>query len=158
MSAGLPRATAVVDGRLLPAGITEEVIRAVVHGFYDRVRRDELLGPVFERAIVPEKWPAHLARMCDFWSSVLLRTERYDGRPLQPHLGLPVDDAHFRRWLSLFEAVVAAHCDGEARDIFMERAVRIAHSFRLAIAFQRGEDTTRIAPILASDSRSGEQV
>lgn len=152
MSAGLPRATPVVDGRLLPEGITEDVIRSIVHAFYDRVRGDELLGPVFDGAIASEAWPGHLARMCDFWSSVLLRTDRYGGHPLQPHLRLPVDEAHFRRWLSLFEDAVAAHCSGEARDILMERATRIAHSFRLAIAFERGQDTTVIRPILPSGS------
>ena len=35
-------------------------------------------------AIKPEAWPRHLGKMCDFWSSTLLRTGRYDGRPLPP--------------------------------------------------------------------------
>ena len=77
--------TMVVDGRPLPEALDEALIRAVVHAFYDDVRRDPLLGPVFDARIAPEEWPHHLAKLCDFWSATLLRTGRYAGRPLPPH-------------------------------------------------------------------------
>lgn len=143
-----PQRTMVVDGTPLPDSLDEAMIRDVVHGFYDEVRRDPLLGPVFNGAITPEEWPAHLDKLCDFWSATLLRTGRYAGRPLPPHLRIPgLGEDHFRRWLGLFRDTVRRRCPPEAAALFMDRALRIAHSFRLAVAFNRGEDTTRIAPI-----------
>lgn len=143
-----PQRTIVIDGSPLPQVLDEAMIRAVVHGFYDEIREDELLGPIFNGAIAPGDWPAHLAKMCDFWSATLLRTGRYDGRPLPPHLAIPgLGEEHFRRWLTLFRATVTRLCPPEVARLFMDRALRIAHSFRLAVAFSRGGDTLAVEPI-----------
>src|SRR5690606_1152406 len=69
--------------------VNEDSIRRLVHEFYDAVRRDDVIGPIFLARIAPGRWPFHLNRMCDFWSSVLLRTGRYQGQPLPPHLRIP---------------------------------------------------------------------
>lgn len=145
---GAPARTMLVDGKPLPEALDEAMIHAVVHGFYAEVRRDPLIGPIFNGAIAPEEWPAHLDKLCDFWSATLLRTDRYGGRPLPPHLRIPdLGEAHFRRWLGLFRDTVERLCPGDVAALFMDRALRIAHSFRLAVAFSRGEDTTSIIPI-----------
>ena len=78
------------------------MIERLVRGFYGRVRDDALIGPGVRGGIAD--WEPHLARMCAFWSSVALMTGRYHGQPMQKHLPLPVDAAHFDRWLALFEA------------------------------------------------------
>lgn len=141
--------TIIVNGAPLPGALDERMIHDVVHGFYGQIRTDDLLGPVFNAAIAPEEWPRHLGKMCDFWSATLLRSGRYEGRPLPPHLAIPeLGEAHFRRWLTLFRATVTRICTPEVVSLFMDRALRIAHSFRLAIAFSRGEDTLGIKPIL----------
>ncbi|MCB1444530.1 MAG: group III truncated hemoglobin [Rhizobiaceae bacterium] len=143
-----PQRTVIIDGKPLPDLLDEATIHAVVHGFYDKIRKDDLLGPIFNRIIAPDAWPAHLARMCDFWSATLLRTDRYEGRPLPPHLSIPeLGEAHFRRWLSLFQATVTRLCPPEVAELFLDRALRIAHSFRMAIAFHRGEDSMQVMPI-----------
>ncbi|MDW6024231.1 group III truncated hemoglobin [Mesorhizobium sp. BAC0120] len=140
--------TVLINGALLPDALDERMIHDVVHGFYAAIRNDALLGPIFNGAIAPEAWPVHLAKMCDFWSSMLLKTGRYDGRPLSPHLGISgLGEEHFRRWLKLFRSTVKRLCPPEVAALFMERALRIAHSFRLAVAYNRGEDTLAIAPI-----------
>lgn len=142
------RKTIIVDGRPLPELLDEDMIRAVVHTFYDSIRKDDLIGPVFNGAIAEDAWPHHLAKMCDFWSATLLRTGRYEGRPLPPHLALPgLGEEHFRRWLTLFRATVDKVCPPEVARLFMDRALRIAHSFRLALAFNRGENTLSVEPI-----------
>ena len=144
------RRTMVVDGTPLPDALDEKMIRDVVHTFYAQVRRDPLIGPIFNGTIPAEEWPGHLRKLCDFWSSMLLRTGRYEGRPLPPHLKLPeLGETHFRRWLELFRNTVRQLCPPEVEALFMERALRIAHSFRLAVAFNRGDDTTAIVPITA---------
>lgn len=141
--------TILVNGIPLPEMLDETMVHDVVHGFYDEIRKDDLLGPIFSAAINPDQWPHHLAKMCDFWSATLLRTSRYEGRPLPPHLAIPgLGEEHFRRWLTLFRATVNRLCPTEVAGLFMDRALRLAHSFRLAVAFSRGENTVFIEPIL----------
>ena len=57
----------------LPDIRTDDDIRQLVDGFYQRVQTDDLLGPVFG-AVVRDQWPRHLATMYDFWSGLLLGT------------------------------------------------------------------------------------
>ena len=42
-----------------------EKIRCLVDSFYESVRRDPLLGPIFEETIAD--WGAHLPTMYRFW-------------------------------------------------------------------------------------------
>jgi hemoglobin len=101
----------IVNGLPVPEALDEHMIQSVVHEFYAAIRRDDLLGPIFDRAIAPDQWPAHLDKLCNFWSGALLRTSRYDGRPLPPHLSIPeLGEEHFRRWLKLFSLTVRRIC------------------------------------------------
>lgn len=117
-------------------GIDEPMISRLVEAFYDRVRLDPLIGPVFDARI--SDWGPHLAQMKLFWSSVALMSGAYHGRPMPKHLPLPVDARHFDRWLELFEATAAEVCPPAAAAHFMERARRIAESLELGIAGAHG--------------------
>ncbi len=76
---------------------TEEEIVELVHRFYDKVRQDEVLGPVFGRHV--KNWDAHLPTMVDFWSSALRGTARFRGSPMPRHAALPgLSIALFQRW------------------------------------------------------------
>jgi hemoglobin len=82
--------------------ISEGAIRRLVGDFYVKVRADPELGPIFARAI-PGDWEPHLAKMCDFWSSVMLTMGRYKGNPLAARLRIDGMEARlFGRWLELF--------------------------------------------------------
>jgi len=116
-------------------GITEDVIRSLVHGFYAKVRNDKELGPIFDARI--KNWDSHLQRMCAFWSSVVLLTGRYHGRPMEKHLSLPVDSYHFDRWLALFQETAFELCGPVAANVFIERAARSAESLESGIVSQR---------------------
>lgn len=118
-------------------GIDEAMIERIVQAFYARVRADEVLGPVFAARI--SDWGAHLQRMCAFWSSVLLMSGRYHGRPMPAHARLPVDASHFDRWLALFEATAREVCPPPAADLFIDKARMIAQSLELGVASYRGE-------------------
>jgi hemoglobin len=129
--------------RLAPGtgvGVTEDMIYAVVHAFYGRIRADAILGPIFEQAIAPEAWPAHLAKMCDFWSSVLLMTGRFHGSPMAVHVGIPdLSPPHFAQWLRLFRLTTAELCPPAAAELFLAKAEMIAQSLQLGISASRGE-------------------
>ena len=130
------RRAAIVDRIRVETGIDEAMIERLVDGFYDRVRADPLLGPVFASRI--EDWGPHLEQMKLFWSSVALMSGVYHGRPMPKHLPLPVDARHFDRWLELFEATAHDLCPPAAADHFIERARRIAESLELGIAGANG--------------------
>lgn len=130
------------------AGVTEAMIRAVVHGFYGRIRDDALLGPIFAGVIGSgENWDRHLGKMCDFWSSVLLMTGRYEGRPMPAHIRIPgLDAAHFGHWLALFRATVSELCPPAAAALFADRAEKIAASLLQGVRFARGEMPDWLGP------------
>jgi len=117
-------------------GIDEAMIETLVHAFYDRVRADPLIGPVFTSRITD--WDTHLQRMCLFWSSVVLMSGRYHGAPMQKHAPLPVDAQHFDRWLALFRETATAVCPPRAAELFIERAGLIARSLELGVATAHG--------------------
>ena len=79
-----------------------ESITQLVHGFYGDVRRDPLLGPVFEKALHGQ-WDAHLQRLVDFWSTVALGTRSFKGDVFGKHMAVDgVAPEHFAVWLRLW--------------------------------------------------------
>ena len=138
------------SGRVIPDGLDEALIRAVVDQFYARVRRDDIIGPVFNRIIAETAWPHHLDLITDFWSSMLLGSGRYAGRPMPKHLAIgELEDRHFARWLALFRDTVETLCPPAAAALFVDRAERVAHSFRIGLAMHRGQDSLAVAPMRA---------
>lgn len=128
------RATAAAITR---TGIDEAMIEQQVRTFYGRVRDDVVLGPIFAARIT--NWEPHLVQICAFWSSVMLQTGRYHGRPMQQHFKLPITGAHFDRWLSMWEAVARELCPPAQAALFIERARQIGESLELGIAGARGQ-------------------
>ena len=123
----------------LAAGVTEPMIAALVPAFYARVRADPALGPIFDR-VIGDGWDEHLAKLCDFWSSVLLMTGRFKGSPMRAHAAVPdIAPAHFVRWLELFEATARELCPPAAADLFVAKARMIGQSLQLGLAASRGE-------------------
>ena len=127
------RASAEIAER---TGIDAAMIDRLVRTFYGKVRQEEVLAPLFAARICD--WEPHLARMCEFWSSVALMSGAYHGRPMEKHLPLPVDGRHFDRWLGLFREAAREVCPPAAADHFIERAERIAQSLEMGIAVTQG--------------------
>ena len=117
--------------------INEASIGRLVATFYDRARSDAVIGPIFTANVTD--WDHHISQITDFWSSVMLRTSRYQGRPMRPHLVLPLQGAHFDRWLGLFQATARELYPADVAEAFIIRARRIADSFEMAIGTQHGE-------------------
>lgn len=110
----------------------------LVHAFYARVRADPELGPIFNGAI-GDRWDAHLAKLTDFWSSVMLMTGRFKGSPMAVHTALPrAEPADFQRWLELFGRTADEVCPADAAALFRAKAEMIAQSLQLGISVHRG--------------------
>ena len=123
----------------VPGGATATSVDALVEAFYAKVRQDDLIGPVFERAI-GDHWDAHLAKLKDFWSSVMLQTGRFRGAPMAAHLALgEIGPAHFCRWLALFHETATEVCPPAPAAAFIACSNMIAQSFQLGLAAARGD-------------------
>ncbi len=118
-------------------GITEASLKSLVDAFYAKVRQDPLIGPVFNAAI--DDWPEHLDKLQAFWSSVMLTTGRYKGRPLPAHVkhGDSISPASFDRWLALWRVTTDEMLDAVSAAALQDKAGRIAESLSLGIAFNR---------------------
>jgi hemoglobin len=105
-------------------------ITTLVHEFYDDVRADAVLGPVFDSAI-GDRWDAHLARMVEFWSTVMLGTRDFQGNVFGTHMALQgIEPDHFRRWLTMFFATTERLFDPAVAHEFQLVGQRIASSLQ----------------------------
>ena len=99
-----------------------EDINRLVHTFYRRIRKDELLGPIFNGHIANEQWPAHLDKLTDFWETNLLGIQNFKGHPSQKHaavdrnLGHTIEQVHFGTWLNLWFETIDKLYEGELAD------------------------------------------
>lgn len=112
-------------------GLDQEMLTDLVHGFYDKIRKDAVLAPIFDSRLT--EWPPHLDRMVSFWSSVALMTGTYHGKPVPAHAHLPVTRAHFDRWLTLFRETANEICTPLGAAHVIERAERIARSLHMSV-------------------------
>jgi len=115
-------------------GIDESYLSRMVDEFYDRVRADARLGPIFESAI-GEDWGPHLRKMKAFWAAVALSAGGYSGRPVPVHRALTdVEPRDFDRWLGLFRATLTDTAPTPEAVSYLDiRAERIAQSLRMAM-------------------------
>ena len=118
-------------------GIDDAFIAELVEGFYDTVRRDGRFGLIFARHV--KDWPLHLARMKDFWASIMIESGRFNGSPMQKHIaigGLEAED--FAHWQLLWDQTLTRLApDPVVRDRFREAARRIGESLLMGIEIDR---------------------
>lgn len=121
----------------------EAAIAALVPAFYERVRADDLIGPVFARAVVD--WDHHHARLASFWSSVMMGTGRFKGSPMQAHLRHKdhIRPEMFDRWLTLWDEVTGEMLPPAAAREMQARARTMGESFKLALFFRIEDAITR---------------
>jgi hemoglobin len=113
-----------------------EDVKVMVDEFYGKIRKDELLGPIFEN-IIQDRWPEHLEKMYSFWQTILLEERTYSGRPFVPHMNLPVEQKHFDRWLFLFSETVDELYSGQKAITAKLQGKRMAEMFLLKINYFR---------------------
>jgi len=133
--------------------ITEAQLETLVPRFYERVRDDALIGPVFDTAIAD--WEIHLEKLTAFWSSVMLTSGRYKGNPVaahMQHLGT-ITPPMFDRWLDLWAEVTNELLPPASAAALQGKAGRIAESLKLALFFRLAPTAAKqpaLAPVIHS--------
>jgi hemoglobin len=118
-------------------GVDADFVSSFVEAFYAKIRKDDLLGPIFAEKI--RDWDDHLGRMKRFWRSVLFSSGEYAGNPMVKHVALPeLGKDHFAHWLELFYATLRdLGGNDEAVELVGSRARMIADSLLTGIAIKR---------------------
>ena len=121
-------------------------IIVLVDAFYERIRSDESLGPIFNNKIGSE-WNSHLETMYNFWDSVLFRAGTFRGNPPLKHQWVhqatPLSPALFDRWLTLFKETLDANFEGP-KALFAWRAAQdIASVLQRKLKLEHPKETIR---------------
>jgi hemoglobin len=105
-------------------------IERLVDCFYEKVRADDLLGPIFND-IAKVDWSSHLPKLYAFWQTVLFGDGGFKGNLLGTHLKLrseaSMDWQRFQRWLDLFLSTVDEMFTGERAARIKNTANDMAH-------------------------------
>lgn len=120
-----------------------EDIQLMVNSFYEKIRRDDLLGDIFN-LIIQDNWDTHLEKMYRFWQTVLLGERTYYGSPFAPHAKMPIEQKHFERWKALFVDTVDEYFIGKKADEAKWRAEKMAEMFLMKIEYFNNSQTKPI--------------
>lgn len=104
-------------------------IENLINSFYDKVKADDILGPIFNVQI-PVNWEVHLPVMYKFWENAIFYSGGYTGNPMTLHAHIHkkigLEAKQFERWLKLFNETTDELFEGEKAGLAKERAFSIA--------------------------------
>ncbi|MHA7944507.1 group III truncated hemoglobin [Formosa sp. 3Alg 14/1] len=101
-------------------------VHKLVSAFYDKIRKDDFLGPFFEPIITD--WPEHIDRLTSFWESSLFLKTKYYGNPLERHIRVDeennnaISEQHFGAWLNLWLETIDQLFEGDIANNAKQRA------------------------------------
>lgn len=111
-------------------------IEFLMNSFYDKVRRDEVIGYIFND-VAKVDWDHHIPIICDFWENILFQTNVYKGNPMLTHIRLhamtTLTKTHFDQWQKLFLETVDEHFEGEKAELAKQRARSVATMMQIKI-------------------------
>lgn len=114
--------------------LTTDHIKKLVTHFYQKVRLDDILGPIFND-IAKVDWDHHIPLICQFWNSIMLKTNEYHGNAYRKHVVLgektQLTEEHFARWLMLFEEEALKYLPAQEARLIVEKANMIARSLKI---------------------------
>lgn len=113
---------------------TIDDIKLLVNTFYDKIKVDLLLGPIFN-GVIKDNWPVHLEKMYRFWQTVLMGKHTYYGSPFPPHAQLPVNQKHFDAWLGHWHSTIDQFFEGTKAEEAKWRGDKMAVMFLSKISY-----------------------
>ena len=123
-----------------------EDIELLVRSFYDSVRHDQVLGPIFNQVI--DDWETHFVLLTDFWETNLFFVKGYKGNPHRAHIevdqsvGHTISQGHFGIWLQYWFQTVDYLFKGDKAEAAKTRARNMSTGMFIKI-FQARETLAR---------------
>lgn len=134
--------------------LDEAAIAQLVDRFYEKVRVDALLGPVFNPAV--HDWDEHKRLLTSFWASVMLRAGTYRGNPMSAHRPHPIRSEHFAHWLHLWNETTREVLDADSAARMLEHAQRIGRGLQLGLGLLDRPDARMLGiPLVGGCSHLG---
>ena len=105
-------------------------VQELVETFYNKVRADTTLGPIFSTIVTD--WKGHVNLLTDFWDTQLFLKRKYHGNPVAAHqkvddkTGNSITSEHFGLWLNLWFATIDELFEGETAWIAKNRAQKMS--------------------------------
>lgn len=118
---------------MIYSDINKESIDKLMDIFYDKIKSDNNLGPIFKSKIGESKeaWDKHKDKISNFWQGQILGEGNYRGQPMKTHIELPpFPQEFFNIWLDLFSQSLDLVFDDNCKAVFLKRAQMIANSFQ----------------------------
>jgi hemoglobin len=109
----------------------------LVSKFYEKVRKDDILGPFFNKTI--KDWDAHLDHLTTFWESSLFLKTKYSGNPIEAHAKVDanhnysITELHFGLWLNLWFQTIDELFEGDYTENAKRRARKMGTFLYLKI-------------------------
>lgn len=125
----------------------------LVHTFYSKIRKDELLGPIFNKHISESQWPEHIEKLTDFWETNLFGVAKFKGNPTAKHINVDksqnhkIEQKHFGVWLQLWFETIDQLFEGELAFKAKQSAHKMSTGQYLAIWNNRPENIKPTAKI-----------
>lgn len=103
------------------------------------MQNDEILRPIFND-VAKVDWTHHIPLICQFWNSIMLKTNEYHGNAYRKHtmLGekINITETHFSRWLILFQEEAFKHLPETEAKLIADKASMIANSLMIGAIFK----------------------
>ncbi|HPE82804.1 MAG: group III truncated hemoglobin [Aequorivita sp.] len=126
---------------------SREDVSLLVTTFYSKVRKEPLLGPIFNGIITD--WETHLELLTDFWETNLFFKRKYFGNPMHAHIevdkkvGGTINELHFGTWINLWHETIDELFEGETANIAKNRARNMGTFIHLNVFNARNEGTQK---------------
>ncbi|MFS4493234.1 group III truncated hemoglobin [Maribacter sp. 2308TA10-17] len=112
-------------------------VNDLVVSFYQKVRKHDILGPIFNQIITD--WEVHFELLTDFWETQLFLKRKYQGNPVSVHQEVDdktnnsVSSEHFGLWLNLWFETIDELFEGETAWVAKNRAQKMSTMLFLKI-------------------------
>ena len=116
----------------------------LVTTFYGKIRKDFLLGPIFNEMI--DDWEEHLERLTDFWETNLFFAKSYKGNPIEKHVEVDkkfdgkINELHFGTWINLWYQTIDELFEGDTAQIAKNRARNMGSHIHIHLFNARKKD------------------
>ena len=109
-----------------------EDVKRLVIAFYNEIKSDEKLGPIFTEIIPEDHWTSHIDKLIDFWMAHLFGEIGFKGNPVQAHRNVDrhfnysIDQEHFNHWLSIWFSTIDSMFLGDRALFAKQKAQNMA--------------------------------
>lgn len=118
-----------------------EDLEKLVRAFYDKVRKDTEIGPIFNEIITD--WEPHLQKITNFWEQHIFGVQKYKGNPIDVHNKVDLQThntitAHnFGTWLFYWMNTISEMYEGEKAELLKFKARKMQTVFFVSMVQNR---------------------